>query len=70
MTELIEDRLETDSDFSDDLETESSIISSILEEWSDDDAIKWAARYERRNPALLPRDLDFLQLIFEEEDMK
>lgn len=70
VTELIEDRLETDSDYSDDLETESSIISSILEEWNDDDAIKWAARYERRNPALLPRDLDFLQLIFEEEDMK
>lgn len=70
VTELIDDQLETDSDYSNSLETESSIISSILEEWNDDDAIKWAARYERRNPALLPRDLDFLQLIFEEEDMK
>ncbi|MGY2257773.1 hypothetical protein [Pseudomonas sp. SDO55104_S430] len=68
--ELIEDRPQGESEYSDSLDTELGIIESILDNWEDPDALKAASRYQRRNAPLLPHDLDFLQLIFEEEDME
>lgn len=70
VVELVEEQPETESDYSSSLESELSILDSILENWEDPDAMKEAVRYQRRNDSLLPHDLDFLQLILEEEDMK
>ncbi|MBX5805106.1 hypothetical protein [Pseudomonas sp. LP23] len=68
VTELIDDLPATSSDYSSEYEIELAKIDSILDNWEDDQAIKEAARYQRRNSPLLPRDLNFLQVIFEEED--
>ncbi|MBV6825703.1 hypothetical protein [Pseudomonas sp. PD9R] len=70
VVELVEEQPDNESDYSSMLESELSILDSILENWEDPDALKEASRYQRRNDPLLPHDLDFLQLIFEEEDMK
>ena len=67
--ELLDDRPANENEYSDTLEDEQSLIDSILDNWEDDDALKAASRYQRRNAPLLPHDLDFLQIIFEEEDM-
>lgn len=68
VVELIDDLPPTASDYSSENEIELAKIDSILDNWEDDQAIKEAARYQRRNSPLLPRDLNFLQVIFEEED--
>lgn len=68
VVELIENQPESGSDFSDDHETELTKIDSILDNWPDEQAVREAVRYQRRNAPLLPRDLNFLQLILEEED--
>ena len=70
VVELVEEEPERESDYSSTLESELSILDSILDNWEDPDAMKEAVRYQRRNDSLLPHDLDFLQLILEEEDMK
>lgn len=67
--ELIEDRPSSETEYSDSLDTELKIIESVLDNWEDPDSLKAASRSQRRNAPLLPHDLDFLQLIFEEEDM-
>ncbi|GAB6405587.1 hypothetical protein PMHK_30150 [Pseudomonas sp. MHK4] len=68
VVELVDDQPPSSSDYSNDLEIELSKIDSILDNWEDDRAIKEASRYQRRNTPLLPRDLNFLQVILEEED--
>lgn len=68
VVELVDDQPPSSSDYSNDLEIELSKIDSILDNWEDNRAIKEAARYQRRNTPLLPRDLNFLQVILEEED--
>lgn len=70
VVELVEDQPDNESEYSSSLESELSILDSILDNWEDPDALKEAVRYQRRNDSLLPHDLDFLQLILEEEDMK
>lgn len=68
VVELIEDQPESSSDYSNTYETELMKIDSILDNWEDDQSVREAVRYQRRNAPLLPRDLNFLQLILEEED--
>lgn len=70
VVELVEEQPDNESDYSSSLESELTILDSILDNWEDPDALKEAVRYQRRNDSLLPHDLDFLQLILEEEDMK
>lgn len=48
------------------LEIEKQIIDYILNEWGDDDAVRLAARYQRKHNPLLPRDLASLRILFEE----
>ncbi|MFJ2548823.1 hypothetical protein ACIOVF_20450 [Pseudomonas sp. NPDC087612] len=66
--EILDDQPPSVSDYSNDIEIEILKIDSILDNWEDDRAIKEASRYQRRNTPLLPRDLNFLQVILEEED--
>ncbi|MNN67199.1 hypothetical protein D3C81_1828200 [compost metagenome] len=68
--ELIEDQPESSSDYSSNHEIELMKIDSILDNWTDEQSVREAVRYQRRNAPLLPRDLNFLQLILEEEDRK
>ena len=68
VVEIMDDQPPSASDYSSELEIEISLIDDILDNWEDDRAIKEAARYQRRNTPLLPRDLNFLQIILEEED--
>ncbi|MBF4559219.1 hypothetical protein H7698_24365 [Pseudomonas sp. p50] len=68
--ELIEDQPESSSDYSSSHEIELMKIDSILDNWTDEQSVREAVRYQRRNTPLLPRDLNFLQLILEEEDRK
>ena len=70
VVEIMDDQPPSASDYSSELEIEISLIDDILDNWEDDRAIKEAARYQRRNTPLLPRDLNFLQIILEEEDRK
>ncbi|QVW21832.1 hypothetical protein KJF94_18265 [Pseudomonas hormoni] len=70
VVELVEEQPDNESDYSSSLESELTILDSILDNWEDPDALKEAVRYQRRNDSLLPHDLDFLQIILEEEDMK
>jgi len=46
---------------------EKLIIESILDNWNDDDHIKQSARYQRKNAPLLPRNLNDLKVIFEDD---
>ena len=46
------------------LEEEADIISYIFGEWRDPEALKRAARYRRAHPALLPRNLSELTVLF------
>ena len=50
------------------LNDEKLIIESILDNWNDDDHIKYSARYQRKNAPLLPRNLNDLKVIFEDDD--
>ena len=50
------------------LNDEKLIIESILDNWNDDDHIKHSARYQRKNAPLLPRNLNDLKVIFEDDD--
>lgn len=68
VVEIMDDQPPSASDYSSELEIEIALIDDILDNWEDDRAIKEAARYQRRNTPLLPRDLNFLQVILEEED--
>lgn len=68
VVELIDSQPESSSDFSNDHEAELMKIDSILDNWPDEQAVREAVRYQRRKAPLLPRDLNFLQLILEEED--
>ncbi|MFZ3024408.1 hypothetical protein [Pseudomonas sp.] len=68
--DLTEENIDHESDFSNSLSRELEIINSILESWDDPETVKEASRYQRRNDPLLPRELDLLQVIFEEEDME
>ncbi|MHA6140927.1 hypothetical protein ACX3YC_26465 [Pseudomonas mohnii] len=70
VTELIEDQAPSSSEYSNDLEVELMKIDSILDNWDDQQAVREAVRYQRQNTPLLPRDLNFLQVIIEEEDRK
>lgn len=69
VVELIDDQLSS-SEYSNNLEIELMKIDSILDRWIEEEAVREAARYQRRNSPLLPRDLNFLQVILEEEDRK
>jgi predicted DNA-binding protein YlxM (UPF0122 family) len=68
VNELLEDQSPSSSDYSNDLQIELMIVDSILDKWDDQDAVLEAVRYQRQNAPLLPRDLNFLQVILEEED--
>lgn len=74
VTELIDERPENDAEFSDTLDSELSILNYVLDNWDEQDKVVEAARYQRsmqrKSIPLLPRDLTFLQLIFEDEDME
>lgn len=74
VVELIENKLESQTEYSSSFVTEKNIITYILENWGEPEAVKQASRYHRechrRGQPLLPRDLSLLQLIFEEEDMQ
>lgn len=70
LEEILDDPQEGESDYSNTFSTELKIISSILDNWDDPELIREASRYQRRNSPLLPRDLEILQVIFEEEDMQ
>ena len=48
------------------LEIEKQIIEYILDQWGDDDAVRLAARYQRKHNPLLPRDLASLRILFDE----
>lgn len=50
------------------LNDERIIIESILDNWDDDDHIKSSARYQRINAPLLPRNLNDLKIIFEDDN--
>lgn len=52
-----------------DLAQEYEIIRGILDGWDDDDLMKESTRFIRRNPSLLPSDLNDLQIIFEDEEI-
>jgi hypothetical protein len=68
VVEIIDDQPPTASDYSSNHELELAKIESIFERWDDEQAIREASRYQRRKTPLLPRDLNFLQVILEEED--
>ena len=48
------------------LSEELEIIEYILDNWGDEDALKKAARYHRRNKILLPNDMMSLTVLFED----
>lgn len=50
-----------------DLQWERQILESLIDDLSDEDLVKDAARYRRRNAPLLPREMSSLRLIFEED---
>ncbi|MFM2595746.1 hypothetical protein AAFX19_23390 [Vibrio harveyi] len=50
-----------------DLQSELDVIQYILDAWGDENALKSAARYQRRNPNLLPNNLQSLSILFEDE---
>ena len=65
-----EDLADSDENsFSTRLTSEKEIIEYLIDSWNDDDAIKVAARYQRRHSPMLPRDLASLRLIFQEESL-
>jgi hypothetical protein len=68
VVEIIDDQPKSASEYSNDWEVELIKIDSILENWEDEQAVREASRYQRRNTPLLPRDMNFLQVILEEED--
>lgn len=68
VTELHEDQPPSASDYSNNSQLELMIIDSILDQWNDQNTVLEAVRYQRQNSPLLPRDLNFLQVILEEED--
>lgn len=47
---------------------EKVIIESILDNWNDEDHVKLSARYQRKYTPLLPRNLNDLKIIFEDDD--
>lgn len=51
------------------LESEKQVIEYLIDTWDDEDVIKVAERYQRKNSPLLPRDLASLRLIFQEESV-
>jgi hypothetical protein len=53
-------------EFNSPLTDELEIIQFILQEWNDESALKEASRYLRRNPGLLPRDMQSLSILFED----
>ena len=59
-----------DSTYSERLEAEKEIIEYLIDSWQDDDAIRLAERYQRKNSPLLPRDLASMRLIFMEDDVQ
>lgn len=50
------------------LNDEKKIIESIIDNWGDEEHIKYSARYQRRNAPLLPRNLIDLKVIFEDDN--
>ncbi|PXZ48120.1 hypothetical protein DM483_17885 [Pseudomonas sp. SMT-1] len=66
----IEYELENESEGarSSDLRWEGKILEFLINDNHDEDTIKQASRYRRRNAPLLPRDLASLRLIFDEND--
>lgn len=54
-----------ETEFNSPLTDELEIIQFILQEWNDESALKEASRYLRRNPGLLPRDMQSLSILFE-----
>ena len=64
----IEEQLEVreETSYMSGLEIEKQIIEYILDQWGDDDAIRLAARYQRKHNPLLPRDLASLRILFDE----
>lgn len=62
INDLMTDIYESDST----LNEEKLIIESILDNWNDDDHIRESARYQRKNTPLLPRNLNDLKVIFED----
>lgn len=55
-----------ETEFNSPLTDELEIIQFILQEWNDESALKEASRYLRRNPGLLPRDMQSLSILFED----
>ncbi|EAQ97951.1 hypothetical protein [Congregibacter litoralis] len=47
---------------------ELSIIEYIFDVWGDEEALKNAARYLRKNPSLLPSDMSILSVLFEDDE--
>lgn len=68
LQEIIDESDGSNSAFDSRITKEEEAILFILDEWGDEDDIKLAARYRRRNSPLLPRDLKMLEIIFESED--
>ncbi|WP_122518607.1 hypothetical protein [Pseudomonas viridiflava] len=66
LEEDLEDR--DQASYSARLESEKEIIEYLIDSWDDEDAIRIAERYQRKNSPLLPRDLASLRLIFQEEN--
>ncbi|WP_111860222.1 hypothetical protein [Acinetobacter sp. CFCC 10889] len=62
INDLMTDIYESDST----LNEEKLIIESILDNWNDDDHIRESVRYQRKNAPLLPRNLNDLKVIFED----
>lgn len=58
---------ENDDSRSSDLRWEKNILEFLINDNHDEDTIKQASRYRRRNAPLLPRDLTSLRLIFDED---
>lgn len=67
LLEYLEER-DSNIGFDSRFQRELEAIQYILDAWGDDDDIKAASRYRRRNTPLLPRDLKILEIIFESED--
>lgn len=65
----IELELETEIDGprTSDLRWERGVLEYLINDCHDDEVVKQAARYRRRNGPLLPRDISSLRLIFEED---
>ncbi|WP_397452124.1 hypothetical protein [Pseudomonas sp. NA-150] len=59
--------LESEGPRTADLKWEKQILEYLINDCHDEETVKQAIRYRRRNAPLLPRDMSSLQLIFDDE---